>query len=130
MAACNTAGTGSDELYVAERLDGSTTNRFTFVKVDYSRKIEITLARGDEELVDFIDVFRNQIEKSGLAFIISYRNIKQIGNVKDKMDLKKVMKQCLIKSMADDDLRSILENIRPVMQNNKYFKACEESRVA
>lgn len=130
MSACNTFGTGSDEMYVGERLDESTLNRFTLIRVDYSRKIEMSLAKGDEELVDFIDVFRNQVEKSGLAFVISYRNIKQIANVKDKMDTRKVMKQCLIKSMSDDDLKSILNNIEPVMSNNKYFKACSNAMVA
>ena len=130
MSACNTCGTGSDENYLGERLDASTLNRFTLVRVDYSRKIEMSLAKGDEELVDFIDIFRNQVDKSGLAFVISYRNIRQIGNVKDKMETRKVMEQCLIKSMGKDDLRSILENIESVMQNNKYFKACKEANVA
>lgn len=130
LSACNTFGTGSDELYVGERIDASTLNRFTVIKVDYSRQIEMTLAKGDEELVDFIDVFRSQIDKSGLAFVVSYRNIKQIANVKDRMDLVKVMKQCLVKSMADDDLRSVLDNIEGVMANNRYFKATRGERVA
>lgn len=129
LGACNTFGTGSDELYVAEKLDASTTNRFIFVKVDYSRKVEMAIANGDEDLVDFIDAFRDQVEKSGIAFVVSYRNIKQICNVKGKMELRNVMRQCLIKSMADDDLRLILENIEGIMSSNVYYKACKGERV-
>lgn len=130
MSACNTFGTGSDELYLGERLDASTLNRFTPVMVDYNRNVEMALAGGDEELVDFIDVFRSQVEKNGLGFVVSYRNIKQICNVKDKLDLRKVMKQCLVKTMAEDDLRSVLENIEGIMSNNRYFKATKGERVA
>ena len=130
MSACNTFGTGADDLYLGERLDASTLNRFTPVMVDYNRKVEMALAGGDEELVDFIDVFRSQVEKAGLGFVVSYRNIKQICNVKDKMDLRKVMKQCLVKTMADDDLRSVLGNIENVMANNRYFRATKGEMVA
>lgn len=130
MSACNTFGTGADDLYLGERLDASTLNRFIPIMVDYNRKVEMALAGGDEELVDFIDVFRSQVEKAGLGFVVSYRNIKQICNVKDKMDLRKVMKQCLVKTMADDDLRSVLGNIENVMANNRYFRATKGEMVA
>ena len=130
MSACNTYGTGADDTYLGERLDASTLDRFTPIAVDYNRKIEMALANGDEELVDFIDVFRNQVQKNGLAFVVSYRCLKQITNVKDKLELRKVMKQCLVKSMADDDLRSVLNNIESIMANNRYFKATRGERVA
>ena len=129
MSACNTFGTGADDKYVAERIDESTLNRFTPIPVDYSRKVEMALAGGDEQLVDFIDVFRSQVDKNGLSFVVSYRNIKQIQNVKNKMELRKVMKYCLVKSMADDDLRSVLENIADVMANNPYYRATKGENV-
>ena len=129
MSACNTFGTGADDKYVANRIDESTLNRFTPIPVDYSRKVEMALAGGDEQLVDFIDIFRNQVNKSGLSFVVSYRNIKQIQNVKNKMELRKVMKYCLVKSMGDDDLRSVLENIADVMANNPYYRATKGENV-
>ena len=129
MSACNTFGTGADDKYVANRIDESTLNRFTPIPVDYSRKVEMALAGGDEQIVDFIDIFRNQVNKSGLSFVVSYRNIKQIQNVKNKMELRKVMKYCLVKSMGDDDLRSVLENIADVMANNPYYRATKGENV-
>lgn len=129
ISACNTFGTGADEVYCGQQLDASTLNRFVLIKVDYNRKVEVKLARGDEELVDFIDMFRSQTEKNGLTVVISYRNIKQIASMKGILPLKEVMKDCLVKSIANDDLRNILENLDVVMSDNIYYRACKGENV-
>ena len=129
LSACNTFGTGADDMYVGEKIDASTLNRFVLIKVDYNRKIEMALAGGDEELVDFIDAFRNQVEKNGMAFVVSYRNIKQITNIKHALPLKSVMKTCLVKSMGEDDLRNVLSNISDIMGDNIYYRACKGENV-
>lgn len=130
LSACNTFGTGADEIYCGNQLDASTLNRFVLKRVDYNRKIEMKIAQNDEALCDFIDMFRVQTEKTGMQVVISYRNIKQITRMKDILPLSTVMKDCLIKSMADDDLQNILNNIRPVLSENRYFKATSQVRVA
>ena len=126
LSACNTFGTGADEIYCGNQLDASTLNRFVLKRVDYNRKIEMKIAQSDEALCDFIDMFRAQTEKTGMQVVISYRNIKQITRMKDVLPLSTVMKDCLVKSMADDDLKNILNNIRPVLSGNRYFKATEK----
>ena len=126
LSACNTFGTGADEIYCGNQLDASTLNRFVLKRVDYNRKIEMKIAQNDEALCDFIDMFRAQTEKTGMQVVISYRNIKQITRMKDVLPLPTVMKDCLVKSMADDDLKNILNNIRPVLSENRYFKAVEK----
>ena len=126
LSACNTFGTGADEIYCGNQLDASTLNRFVLKRVDYNRKIEMKIAQNDEALCDFIDMFRAQTEKTGMQVVISYRNIKQITRMKDVLPLPTVMKDCLVKSMADDDLKNILNNIRPVLSENRYFKATEK----
>lgn len=126
LSACNTFGTGADEIYCGNQLDASTLNRFVLKRVDYNRKIEMKIAQNDEALCDFIDMFRAQTEKTGMQVVISYRNIKQITRMKDVLPLPTVMKDCLVKSMADDDLKNILNNIRPVLAENRYFKATEK----
>jgi MoxR-like ATPase len=126
LSACNTFGTGADEIYCGNQLDASTLNRFVLKRVDYNRKIEMKIAQNDESLCDFIDMFRAQTEKTGMQVVISYRNIKQITRMKDVLPLPTVMKDCLVKSMADDDLKNILNNIRPVLSENRYFKATEK----
>lgn len=129
MSACNTYGTGSDEMYVGNRIDESTLNRFVMIKVDYNRKVEERLAEGDEQLCDFIDGFRSQIEKCGLQTVISYRNIKQIKKLmKTTMALKRIMQIALVKSIADDDLRNILSNMS-YMSENIYYRATKGENV-
>ena len=127
LCACNTFGTGSDEMYCGQQLDASTLDRFVIVRVDYNRKIELNIAQGDEELVDFIDSFRKQTERNGLAFVVSYRSLKRIVSMRNVLPLKQVMKECLIKSMADDDLKNILSNMSDT--NNLYYKACSGENV-
>ena len=127
LCACNTFGTGADEMYCGEQLDASTLDRFVIVKVDYNRKIELNIAQGDEELVDFIDDFRRQTEKNGLAFVVSYRSLKRIVSMKNVLPLKQVMKECLIKSMVDDDLKNILSNMSGI--ENLYYRACKGENV-
>ncbi len=131
LAACNTYGTGADEAYCGQQLDASTLDRFAVIKVDYNRKVEMCIARGDEQLVDFIDAFRKQTEKQGLfAFVTSYRSIERIVNMNGSdVPLKDVMKDCFIKSMAEDDLKSILNNMRDEFSGNNYFQACEGKNV-
>lgn len=129
MSACNTYGTGSDEMYTGNRIDESTLNRFVMIKVDYNRKIEEKLAEGDEDLCDFVDAFRNQIDKCGLQTVVSYRNIKQITKLKKVLPLKKVMQMALIKSMAEDDLSNIMNNLSDVMSGNVYYRATKGENV-
>lgn len=127
LCACNTFGTGSDEMYCGQQLDASTLDRFAMVHVDYNRKVELSIARGDEELVDFIDAFRRQTEKNGLLFVASYRSLKRIVSMRGVLPLKQVMKECFLKSMADDDLQNILANMSDT--ENIYYKACKGEKV-
>ena len=127
LAACNTFGTGSDELYCGEQLDASTLDRFSVVRVDYNRKVELNIANGDEELVDFIDEFRKQVNKNGFAFIVSYRSLKRIVNMRECLPLKYVMKDCFLKSLSDDDLEIIMNNLN--CTDSIYYKACKGENV-
>lgn len=129
LCACNTFGTGADEAYCGEQLDASTLDRFVMVHVDYNRKIEMNIAQGDEELVDFIDSFRRQTEKNGLVFVASYRSLKRIVSMKNVLPLKQVMKECFLKSIADDDLKSVLDNMGDGMKENLYWQACSGKNV-
>lgn len=128
LCACNTFGTGSDDMYCGVQLDASTLDRFVMVKVDYNRNVEMRIAQYDEELVDFIDLFRLQTEKNGLPFIVSYRSLKRIVSMRGLLPLKQIMKECLVKSMADDDLKNILNNMT-IDDNNLYYRACKGENV-
>lgn len=127
LCACNTYGTGADEMYCGQQLDASTLDRFVMVRVDYDRNVEMQIASGDEELVEFIDEFRKQTEKNGMMFVASYRSIKRIASMRGILPLWQVMRQCFIKSMADDDLENVLSNMG--ITQNTYYKACSGAHV-
>lgn len=129
LCACNTMGTGADEAYCGEQLDASTLDRFAMVRVDYNRKTELSISNGDEELVDFIDSFRKQTEENGLMFVASYRSIKRIVSMRGVLPLKQVMKECFLKSMGEDDLKNILNNMQEKFKDNVYFQACKGKNV-
>ena len=128
LCACNTYGTGGDAQYVARQIDSSTLDRFVVVKVGYDKYIETVLARGDIELVRFIDDFREQCEKNGIMFVVSYRAIKRIISMRDVLPLKQVMKECLIRSMSNDDLECVLNSMYE--KYNKYYDAAKECLAA
>lgn len=123
IAACNTFGTGADEQYCGEQLDASTLDRFAMVRVEYEKSIELSITGNNKELVKFFDTFRAQTEKNGLPFVVSYRSLKRIAKMEQVLPLAQVMKECFLKSIADDDLRSILSAMPKSMENNRYYKA-------
>ena len=125
LCACNTFGTGADEAYCGQQLDASTLDRFVMVKVDYDKNIEMQIAQGDSELVNFIDEFRAQTVKKGFVFVASYRSLKRIAAMRGILPLKQVMKECFLKSIAADDLEYILDGVQNEgFDNNPYYKAC------
>lgn len=124
VAAGNTFGLGANYEYVGRnQLDMASLDRFAVVKVSYDRNIEMNVANGNVELVDFADDLRKAAEKSGIRFIISYRAIGRIAKLEGLLGLDEALKTCLIKSLEKDDISALLSN---VTVNNKYTKAVEK----
>lgn len=124
VAAGNTFGLGANYEYVGRnQLDMASLDRFAVVKVSYDRNIELNVAQGNVELVDFADDLRKAAEKAGIRFIISYRAIGRIAKLEGLLGLDEALKTCLIKSLEKDDISALLSN---VTVNNKYTKAVEK----
>lgn len=124
VAAGNTFGLGANYEYVGRnQLDMASLDRFAVVKVSYDRNIELNVAQGNVELVDFADDLRKAAEKSGIRFIISYRAIGRIAKLEGLLGLDEALTTCLIKSLEKDDISALLSN---VTVNNKYTKAVEK----
>ena len=83
----------------------------------------MALANQDEELVNFIDRFRQVTENNSIPFITSYRSIKRIARMKNVLPLSQVLKDCLVKSMAKDDLESVINNFGDSYTSNIYYRA-------
>lgn len=125
VAAGNTYGLGANYDYVGRnQLDMASLDRFAMVRVDYSRAIELKVANGNEELVNFCEDFRQASIKAGVRCVISYRAIGRLAKMEALFDLKDAIKTCLTKSLEKDDLNAINSCMK--VKTGKYYRAlCE-----
>ena len=108
IGAGNTNGKGADELYnEREQLGAATLNRFEFVKINYDRRIEMQIAKGDSELVDFVHDLRKSSKRTGYPFVVSYRNISSIMKLKSKFSMRDCFQMCLLKGMSKDEVGTL-----------------------
>ncbi len=120
VAAGNTVGDGADEQYTGRlTLDQSSLDRFAVIEFDYDRNIELALAKGNKELVDFINELREECKAIGIRATFSYRAIISVEKLEKALPLEKVMVIAVVKGMDKDTIRTI----RPVNVSNKYWKA-------
>jgi len=120
VAAGNTVGDGADEQYTGRlTLDQSSLDRFAVIEFDYDRNIELALAKGNKELVDFINELRSECKSIGIRATFSYRAIISVEKLEKALPLEKVMVIAVVKGMDKDTIRTI----KPVNISNKYWKA-------
>ena len=121
IAAGNTFGLGANYEYVGRnQLDMASLDRFAVVRVGYDRNIELNVAQGNTELVDFAEDARNAAEKSGIRFIVSYRAIGRMAKLEGLLGLDEVIKTCFVKSLEADDIKVLTSNMTV---SNKYTSA-------
>lgn len=120
IAAGNTLGSGADEQYTGRMvLDSATLDRFVVIEFNYDERVELNIAKGDKDLVNFVHELRNQCESFGMRHTFSYRCIEYIVKLKvAKMDIEKVLMIAIFKGMKKDEIRMFnFEN------KNKYTEA-------
>lgn len=124
IAAGNTCGKGANELYTGRRpLDASTLNRFEFIEVDYDKRIEKQVSKGDAELVEFVHDLRKSSKKSGYPIVVSYRNINSITKLKSKFSMMDCMNMCLLKGMGKDEISVLHQGLQD--KRNKYAQVLQ-----
>lgn len=125
IAAGNTCGKGANELYTGRRpLDASTLNRFEFIKVGYDKRIEMQIAKGDSELVDFVHDLRKSSKRTGYPLVVSYRNISSIMKLKSKFSMCDCLEMCLLKGMGTDEVGVIYNGLQN--KRNKFAEVLSE----
>jgi hypothetical protein len=127
IAAGNTLGTGADNNYTGRYcLDRASLDRFALVHIDYSPKIEMSMAANNKELVDFCHIFRKITDKAGIECLFSYRTINRIAKLEKVFDnLQSVIQISLLKGLDFDDVNIIGNELSNYdnMKNNKYAQA-------
>lgn len=129
VAAGNTVGSGADEMYTGRLvLDQATLDRFAIIDFGYDRNIELHIAKGNKELVDFVEAIRTEAETNGIRATFSYRCIGMVTKLeRTGLNLKDVLAIAVFKGMEKDTIN----NFRLYTLNNKYKTALNElQRVA
>ncbi|WAX12079.1 hypothetical protein CS266P2_00045 [Clostridium phage CS266P2] len=129
VAAGNTVGSGADEMYTGRLvLDQATLDRFAIIDFGYDKNIEMHIAKGNKELVDFIEAIRTEAETNGIRATFSYRCIGMVTKLeKTVLELKNILAIAVFKGMEKDTIN----NFRLYSLNNKYKTALNElQRVA
>lgn len=121
IAAGNTFGLGADYEYCGRnQLDMASLDRFALIPIDYDRDIELSVANGDAELVEFADEFRRSAKQSGVICIVSYRAIGRMAKMMQLLDIEEVLKTCLTKNLRRDDVNMICNEMKA---GGKYREA-------
>lgn len=127
VAAGNTVGSGSDELYSGRMvLDQATLDRFAIIEFDYSENIEMSISNGNKELVDFVHSLRSIANNNGIRATFSYRCITMVTKLENAgMDLKTILIISVFKGMDKDTI-----NTFNAVGYDKYTKALKDIQMA
>lgn len=122
VAAGNTVGSGADENYTGRMvLDQATLDRFAIIEFDYSMKIELALAKGNVDLVQFIRDLRKQADSNGIRATFSYRCITMVQKLeKAGMELTTILQISVFKGLDKDTVSTFKLN-----GSSKYYKGLE-----
>ena len=127
VAAGNTMGNGADDMYTGRMsLDGATLDRFVMIEFDYDERVEMNLAKGNRELVDFMHAMRETCNNLGIRATFSYRAIISVTKLEGAgMDIATIIKIAVVKGIDKDTLRTIRPNL-----SNKYTRALLQVQAA
>ena len=124
VAAGNTVGNGADDNYTGRMvLDQATLDRFAIIDFDYDIKIEMYLAKGNSELVEFIESLRESATNNCIRATFSYRCISMVAKLEDKMDLVNIIKIAVVKGLDKDTVNTLIGGCNC---DNKYSEALRE----
>lgn len=125
VAAGNTVGSGADELYTGRLvLDQATLDRFVVIEFDYDRNVEMSLAQGNEQLVNFVRGLRRYAKENGIRATFSYRCI--ITTVKlmsAGMELQTILKIAIFKGLDTDTINTFRTDLNIDGNTGKFYYA-------
>lgn len=127
VAAGNTVGNGSDELYTGRMvLDQATLDRFAIIEFDYSIRIEMAISKGNADLVSFIRQLREESINKGIRATFSYRCITMVTKLERAgMDDKEIIKIAVMKGLDKDTI-----NTFNISGTTRYHKALKQVQMA
>lgn len=130
VAAGNTVGSGSDEMYTGRMvIDQATLDRFAIIDFGYDTNIEMAMAENDDDLVDFVHSLRKTSESQGIRATFSYRCITMAKKLENAgMPLVEVIKIAVVKGLDSDTIHTMF--VKTVNGNNRFAKAFDKVKYA
>ena len=123
VAAGNTVGDGANEQYTGRlQLDQATLDRFALIDFDYDRNIEIAIAQGNLDLVNFIRNLRTQAQEKGIRATFSYRAISMVTKLEGKLEVRQILLIAVLKGLDKDTINTFNVNGK----YDKYSAALKE----
>lgn len=127
ISAGNTIGRGATDEYAGRQaLDMSTLDRFLCIYIDYDKNIDMAVAQGDENLVNFAHAIRKACQDMELTVLMSYRALSSIIELLQDFDIVEVIEWTVIKGIAKDDIYMLAHNM-DIDVTNKYYKALKKA---
>lgn len=130
VAAGNTVGSGSDEMYTGRMvIDQATLDRFAIIDFGYDTNIEMAMAENDDDLVDFVHSLRKASESQGIRATFSYRCITMAKKLENAgMPLVEVIKIAVVKGLDSDTIHTMF--VKTVNNDNRFVKAFNKVKYA
>ena len=127
IAADNTTGRGGDARYCARfQTDASTLDRYTFVKVDYTKEHDLRMANGDKDLVKFIKEVRKVLDDAQLTYLATPRASKAIKAFEAAgMTDDEAVYYGLCSGWNKQDLRTVISRVKGEGKWFTAFRNCE-----
>lgn len=132
VAAGNTVGSGADELYTGRLvLDQATLDRFVVIEFDYDRNVEMNLANGNEQLVNFVRGLRRFAKENGIRATFSYRCIITTTKLMQTgMSLKTILTIAIFKGLDKDTINTFKTDLTKDGNTGKFYYALKELQQA
>lgn len=113
IAAANTIGQGADRQYVGRnQLDAASLDRFVFINWEYDEDLELEMANGNEEWVNYVQKVRKAVEDSKIRCVISPRaSMYGARLLAAGMKRKEVAEMVLWKGLDETSKEKILNEI-------------------
>ena len=90
-------------------IDSATLDRFVMIHFDYDTNVELSIAKGDEDLVAFVHELRTNNENNGTNYVFSYRCIEYIVKLKNTgMNLENILK--IKEDRSEISLQDLINN--------------------
>lgn len=127
IAAGNTRMTGATLAYTARQCqDTSFKNRFFFELVGYDERIELALAGGDKNIVEFAHDIRKAARETNILQLCSYRQISDMATLLPCVegDLKHIIRGSVLQEKEVDEANILYQRLEH--KNNPWAKAMAE----